>query len=116
MKKGELNRRISILRSSPVDDGTATVDGPPAEIGKRWAKRRDVSDGEKLRASQQGQELTSRFTVLSDSLTRTITALDIIELDAETFYVTGTKEVDALRRKDGIEITCTSKPDTPRAD
>ncbi|WP_159981913.1 MULTISPECIES: head-tail adaptor protein [unclassified Novosphingobium] len=111
MKKGELNRRISIWRAEPLDDGTATVNGEPAEIGKRWAKKHDVSDGERLRASQQGQDLATRFTVLSGPLTRTITGKDIIKLGGAVYYVTGTKEVDALRRNDGIEITCSSQPD-----
>lgn len=112
MKKGELNRRIAFWRAELVDDGTATVEGPPVQIGKRWAKKRDVSDAEILRAAQLGQDLSTRFTVLSDSFTRTITARDIIKLGAAVYYVTGTKEVDALRRNDGIEITCSSKPDT----
>lgn len=112
MKKGEFNRRIAIWRSEPIDDGTATVDGPPAEIGKRWAKKRDASDGERFRAGEQGQELTTRFVVVSDSLTRTITGRDTIMLGGVSYSVTGTKEVDALRRNDGIEITCASRPDT----
>ncbi|EJL23974.1 head-tail adaptor protein [Novosphingobium sp. AP12] len=110
MKKGELNRRISIWRAETVDDGTATVEGEPAEIGKRWAKKQDVSDGERLRASQQGQELATRFTVLSDSLTRTITGKDILMCEGVSFQVVGTKDIGA-RRHDGIEITCSSQPD-----
>jgi head-tail adaptor len=110
MKKGELNRRISIWRAESFDDGTATVEGEPAEIGKRWAKKQDVSDGERVRAAEQGQTLSTRFTVLSDTLTRTITGKDIIKLDGETFEVVGTKEIGA-RRHDGVEITTTSRPD-----
>jgi len=111
MKKGELNRRITIMRAGEIDDGTATVQGPLAAVGKRWAKKRDASDGERFRAGERGQELTTRFVVLSDSLTRTITGRDTIALGAVSYSVTGTKEVDALRRNDGIEITCTSRPD-----
>lgn len=110
MNKGELNRRISIWRAEPLDDGTATVEGVPTQIGKRWAKRHDVSDGERLRAAQQGQELATRFTVLSDSLTRTITGKDILMCEGVAFQVVGTKEIGA-RRHDGIEITCSSQPD-----
>ena len=111
MKKGELNRRITIMRAEMIDNGVGTVQGPPAPIGKRWAKKKDASDAERFRAGEQGQELTTRFTVLSDSLTRTITGQDTIILGGVTYSVIGTKEVDALRRNDGIEITCTSRPD-----
>lgn len=110
MKKGDLNRRITIMRATTSDDGTATVSDGPTAIGKRWAKKTDVSDGEKIRAAQQGQQLTTRFTVLSDSLTRTITGKDIIMLDEVSYEVTGTKEVGEGRR-DGIEITAASQPD-----
>lgn len=111
MKKGELNRRITIMRSETIDNGVATVEGAPVAIGKRWAKKKDTSDGERFRAGEQGQDLTTRFTVLSDRLTRTINGRDTIVLGSATYSVVGTKEVDALRRNDGIEITCTSRPD-----
>ncbi|EJU13993.1 phage head-tail adaptor, putative [Sphingomonas sp. LH128] len=111
MKKGDLNRRIRILRSTPTDDGTATVPGPPIEIGRRWAKRVDVSDGERLRAAETGQSLTTRFTVISDSLTRTIDGKDSLRLGNESFQVLSTKSITSFRRE-GIEITCSSRPDS----
>ena len=38
---GEFDRRISIWNAGLIDDGTATVQGPLAEVGKRWAKKVD---------------------------------------------------------------------------
>ena len=105
----ELDHRISFWRSSPIDDGTATVDGPPAEIGRRSAKRVDVKDGERMRANQQGQELTTRWTVRSDALTRSIVGGDFIKHRKATFAVIGTKEVTG--RFVGIEITTAARPD-----
>ncbi|MGW8189536.1 phage head completion protein [Sphingomonas hankookensis] len=91
---GELDRRVAILRGASVDDGTATVTGPLAEIGRRWAKRTDVSDGERMRAGQQGQSLTARFVMHADSLTKAITGKDVLEVvsTGERFEVVGNKE------------------------
>lgn len=91
---GELDRRVAILRGGSVDDGTATVTGPLAEIGRRWAKRTDVSDGERIRAGQQGQSLTARFVMHSDSLTKSIAGKDVLVMvkTGERFEVVGNKE------------------------
>lgn len=112
MKKGELNRRIVIMRAEPRDDGTATVPGELHAIGRRWAKKHDVSDGERLRAGQQAQDLATRFTVVSDSLTRTITGKDVIMLEGVAYQVVATKEGRGRRHNEGIEITCASQPDS----
>ncbi|MDB5733225.1 MAG: hypothetical protein JWQ03_3120 [Variovorax sp.] len=111
---GELDRRIAIFRAGTIDDGMATVRGEMGEIGRRWARKRDVSDGERVRAAEQSQEITTRFLVRSDALTRTITGKDLIRYPAASgrFYeVTGTKESD--EREDALEITATARPDQP---
>ncbi|TYC93043.1 head-tail adaptor protein [Novosphingobium sp. BW1] len=106
----QYDRRISIWRSALVDDGTATVKGPPAEIGKRWAKKADISDGERMQAAEYAQDLTTRWTVRSDSLTRTIAGGDVLQHKGVTYEVTGTKE--RSEREDEIEITTSARPDT----
>lgn len=110
---GEFDRRITIWRAGLIDDGTATVQGPPVEIGKRWAKKADISDGErfgeKIQAGQNSQNLTTRWTVRSDTLTRSITGADIIKHRGITYAVTGTKE--RFEREDVIEITTAARPD-----
>lgn len=107
---GELDRRISFWRSERIDDGTAMVDGAPAEIGKRSAKKTDVSDGERVRAAEQGSDVTTRFLVRADSFTRTITAKDEIRYRDRTYEVTGVK--DSPEREDGVEISTVSRTDT----
>lgn len=107
---GELDRRISFWRSSTIDDGTATVEGPPEEIGKRSARKTDVSDGERVRAAEQGSEVTSRFLVRADSFTRTITAKDEVRYRGRVYEVIGVK--DSPERDDGIEISTVSRTDT----
>jgi SPP1 family predicted phage head-tail adaptor len=106
---GELDRRIAIWRAAMVDDGTATDLGVPTQIGKRWAKKTDISDAERVRASEQGQAITTRFLVRADPLTRTITGKDTIRHKRREYEVVGAKDSD--EREDGIEITVTARPD-----
>lgn len=112
MSSGAFDRRIAIWRAATIDDGTATVQDAPAKIGERWAMKTDVSDGERLRAGENGQELTTRFTVRPDTLTRSITGGDIITYQGMTYAVTGTRERG--ERVDVIEISTAARPDRAR--
>lgn len=105
----DLDHRISIWRSELVDDGTATVPGAPAQIGKRSAKKADISDGERLRAGELAQEITTRWTVRSDALTRSVAGGDTIRHRGRVYEVIGTKEIAG--RFVGIEITTAARPD-----
>lgn len=106
---GSLDRRISVQHAAMIDDGVSSVLGPMDEVGKRWAKKTDVSDGERVRASAQGQDLTTRFLVRSDSLTREINATYEIVCEGARYRVTGAKEYGG--RGVGIEITASTQPD-----
>jgi head-tail adaptor len=112
--KGELNRRVRVLRAEQIDDGMASVPGPHAEIGKRWAKKTDVSDAERVRASQAGMTVTTRFLVRSDALTRSIGGSDRLECEGTTYEVTGAKEWGG--RNVGVEITATTEFKPPVSD
>lgn len=102
MEAGKLDRRITLLRyGETLDEWNQPTDGW-TNLGKRWASKQDVSDGEKLRAAQIGATVTTRFQVRWDSLTKTLTAADRIEYDGVTYAISGTKE---LGRREGIEIT-----------
>ena len=106
MKAGDLDRRIAIERySTTYNDDNEPTEGW-AEIGKRWASKKDVSDGEKIRAAEVGATVTTRFQVRWDSLTRTLTAADRIVCEGKTYDIAGTKE---LGRREGIEISA-SRP------
>jgi len=105
---GSLDRRVSIQRADTIDDGTATVPGPMAEVGKRWAKKTDISDGERIRAASNGQELTTRFLVRWDSLTRQINGGYELVCEDMRYAVIGAKEWGG--RRAGIEITANAQP------
>lgn len=106
---GELRHRITFLRSEPVDDGLATVDDLPVREMTRRAKKIDVSDLERLRAGELGSELTSRFIVRADSLTRLVRPQSLIACGEATYSVTGVRDPDDRGR--WIEISAVSRPD-----
>lgn len=107
---GELDKRIAIWRTVSRDDGVSTVPGEPAELTQRWAKKTDISDGEKLRAGENAASLASRFLVRSDSVTRALNpGTDTIRWKGKVFEITGVK--DAGDREDGIEITTATRTD-----
>jgi head-tail adaptor len=107
---GELDKRIEIWRTESRDDGIATVPGEPVELARRWAKKTDISDGEKLRAGENAASLASRFLVRSDSVTRTLNpGTDTICWKGKAFQITGVK--DSGDREDGIEITTSTRTD-----
>jgi hypothetical protein len=110
---GELDRTVMIYAADMKDDGTATVAGEPIFVGKRSARKIDVSDGERMRAAQNGDQLITRFLVRADSLTRTINGTHVLECRGAWFEVSAAKE--SGERENGIEITAVTRPDMAAA-
>lgn len=106
---GELDRKVAILRSAEIDDGTAKVMGAPEVVARRWAKKIDIGDAERLAAAENGTTLASRFLVRADDLTRSIGGKYVLELRGRQFDVVGIKE--STRYEDVIEITTASRSD-----
>lgn len=109
MNHGNLDRRITLERYGVAyDDHNQPTEGW-APIGKRWASKDDVSDGEKVRAAQVGASVTTRFRVRYDSLTKTLTGADRLICEGVEYQISGTKEGEGRRRE--IEITAARSND-----
>lgn len=104
---GKRDRRIVLQRATSTKNGLNEDVKQWSALGTRWAEKLDVSDGEQLRAAQMGATITTRFRVLRDSLTATLTPRDRIVLGSLVYEITGIKEIDP----DGLEITTTARPD-----
>lgn len=100
---GSLDRRIRVMRSLKMDDGLSAVPGEPVEIARRWAKKTDISDAERVAAASQGMTITSRFLMRWDSLTSTIGGADQLVCEGVTYEVVGAKE--AMGRRVAVEVT-----------
>jgi len=105
---GARDRRITLQRALTTKNALNEDVKTWGAIGKRWAEKLDVSDGEQLRAAQVGATITTRFRVLHDDLTSTLTARDRLLLGSLVYEITGIKEIGT---REGLEITTTARPD-----
>lgn len=114
MIAGKLDRIIQIRRPTLVDDGFAQVESYLI-LGQRiFAHFSDVSDTERLRASQVQSMLTSRFQVRFSEFTRAITPKDQIVFERRIYDIIGIKEMSGRRRM--LEITAAARNDLPLID
>lgn len=98
-----LDRQVTLLRVAAADDGFSSDAVPDAvDVGTRWMGKRDVSDGEQLRAGALGAALTTRFQARWDALTSSMKATDRLSYAGIVYEIVGTKEIG---RRDGVEFT-----------
>lgn len=108
---GELDRRITLQRFTEVSRDEVNEPIQDWVVLKTvWARRRDVSDGEREASGQVGSTLISRFVVRSSSVTRTITPVDRLQHDSATWNIQGVKETSDGRFR-FIEITAIKDAD-----
>jgi SPP1 family predicted phage head-tail adaptor len=112
---GPLDRRITIERATTVPNEfnepvETWVPLPGLTDGKIWARREDVSDGEKFAAGQVGSALRSRFVVRSSTVTKTVTPVDRLNYDSAIWNIHGVKETKDGRNR-FIEITAVRRTD-----
>lgn len=101
MKLGQLKDRIELFtRGAPIDDGMATVDGPPVSQGKRWAKFIHRSVNETFKSAGVEADAVALFLVRRDSLTKTIKPTWTLSYDGNFYDVIGTSKW----KRDGILI------------
>ena len=97
---GELDRSITIQRATVVYNEFNEAVETWADLITVRAKRRDVSDRQRiemLAAGQVGAFLASRFTIRSSTETRTIKPTDRLIHDGATWSIHGVKEADEGR-------------------
>ncbi len=111
MQAADLDRRLQIQRQAEVrrnQFNEPVLDW--ALLGSFWARRRDVSDGERQASGTVDSFLMSRFVVRSNSVTRTVTPVDRIVHGGEIWNIKGVKEADEGRFR-FIEITAVRDTD-----
>lgn len=111
MAAGKLDRIILIRRPSLVDDGFTLSEVYTLLPDRIPAHFMDVSDTERLRASQVQSMITSRFQVRYSTITRAITPKDQIVFERRIYDIVGIKETQARRRM--LEITAAARADLP---
>lgn len=90
----ELTARVAVLRpGAPTDDGISVVAGALAKVAEIDARRRDVSDGERLRGGIPSSRIVTRFVVHAGADVR---RTDVLEQDGLRWEVTGIRALDRL--------------------
>lgn len=110
MEAGDLDRRVTIQRSESARNKFNEPIESWSDLTTVWARRRDVSDGEKTAAAQVGATLMSRFVVRSSSITRTVIPTDRLNHDGGLWNILGVKELGEGRNR-FLEITAVREAD-----
>lgn len=107
MHVSELDRRISFKEVVSEDGGLRREERYQSVGSLVWAKKTDVSDGEKFRAGQDAAWLMCRFVVRWNSFTSTLTPSHRLMFEGEGFDILGIKEIEGRRR--WLEFTAIAK-------
>lgn len=102
MLAGNLDRRIQILRNDPTADALGGQADDWREIATVWASKLEISDAERLRASEEGSTVTMRFQIRWSPTVADLDPRDRLVFDGRTFDISAVKEIG---RRDGLELT-----------
>lgn len=109
MAAGRLDRRIQFRRAATDDDGFAQTEDFADHGTPVWARKADISDGERWRAGEVQAHVTTRFVVRWSSFTSDITPKDRLVCDGLSYDIFGIKEGSG--RRQWIEITAAARND-----
>lgn len=107
---GDLDRRIVIQRATVTPNEFNEPVKTWATYTTVWAKRTDVSDGERNAAGQVGAYLMSRFVIRSSTVSKAIKPTDRVSYDSAIWSIKGIKETQDGRNR-FLEMTCAKDAD-----
>lgn len=98
LNAGDLNRRIQIQRATQTPDGFGGFNSVWTDHGPAiFARRRDVSDAERVSAARWDNKLVTRFIIRASAFGRGIRRTDRLTHEGITFEIDGIKEVPGNR-------------------
>ncbi len=106
LSPGAMDRRITIERKyiTTGDFNEEVIVWAP--VATVWAKKLDVSDGERLRAREVAADITTRFQVRWSQAVRYVDAEHRLKYDGLIYDIFGVKEIG---RREGLEISATAR-------
>ena len=108
MKAGDLDRRLTLRRATVTTNSLNELVSNWSDLATVWASKKDVSDGERVRAQEVGSSITTRFQVRWSTVTASLTPKDRLVCEDREYEITGVKEIG---RRVGLEITATARTD-----
>lgn len=106
---GDLDRRIVIERATTTENALNEPVETWGVYAQLWARKSDVSDGERNAAGQVGSFLMSRFVVRHSPTTKAIKPSDRLSYQG-TWNIHGIKETQDGRSR-FLELTCAKDAD-----
>ncbi|MCG7623013.1 head-tail adaptor protein [Epibacterium sp. Ofav1-8] len=104
LSAGSLNRRIQVQRVTKTPDGYGGFNSEWNDHGPAiFARRRDVSDVERLSAGAWNNKLVTRFIIRATAFGKGIRRTDRLVHEGFTYEISGIKEVPDTRAF--LEIT-----------
>lgn len=104
LNAGALNRRIQIQRIAQTPDSHGGFESSWSDHGPPiFARRRDMSDAERLVSAGLESKLVTRFVIRASAFARGIRRSDRLVHEGVTFEIDGIKEVPDSRAF--LEIT-----------
>jgi SPP1 family predicted phage head-tail adaptor len=98
LNAASLNRRIQIQRGTPIEDGYGGRTYTWSDFGPAiFARRRDVSDQERMIAGAWASKRVTRFVIRATAFGRSIEQTDRIVHEGVVFEIDGIKEVPDTR-------------------
>jgi SPP1 family predicted phage head-tail adaptor len=108
MPAGKLDQRITIERHTTTQNEYGEEIESWVTYTTVWASKQDVSDRERIAASEVSAEITTRFVVRYSTKAASITPKDRIVFNDVNYNIFGVKEIS---RRKGLEITAAARVD-----
>lgn len=105
---GKRDQRIDLQRATLVADDFNEDMQTWITFATVWAEKRDVSDGERVKAAEVAAEISTRFTILWSQQVADLSPKDRVLFGDRVFDIYSVKELD---RRKGLEITATARAD-----
>ena len=109
MNAGNLDRLVQFQRATLTDDGFSMVETWADHGDPVWAKKTDLSDGERMRATEVSASITTRFLVRWSDFTYGLTPKDRLISESRTYNIFGIKE--GTGRRQWLEVTAAARVD-----
>lgn len=108
MFAGPLDRRITLQRATVTQNECGEEISTWGTLATVWAAKLNVSDGEKVAASEVAAQIDLRFQIRWDSSWSDLNPKDRVVFEGRTFDLAGVKE---LGRREGLELSCAARAD-----
>lgn len=109
MKPESFDRTIRIERATITQDpGSGENVETWGDLATVQAGKHDVSDRERLAASEVQAELTTRFTIRWDSTVASVNPKDRVIFEGRTYNIVAVREIG---RREGLEISASARAD-----